>query len=60
VVECGGLEKHGLVLRFESFQSFTIPFLGVIWRHLVHIFNFLGNKWATKKEVGQQLSVAVT
>jgi hypothetical protein len=33
--------------------------LGIIWRHLVQIFKFFGNRWATKKEVGQQLGLAV-
>jgi hypothetical protein len=58
-IDHNGLEKHWLVLPFKSFQSFTIPVLGVIWRHLVHIFNFLGNRWATQKEVEQQLGLAV-
>jgi hypothetical protein len=54
VPETGGLEKCWLVLPFETFQSLTIPVLGIIRRHLVHIFGILGNRWAMEKEVGQQ------
>jgi hypothetical protein len=52
------LKNTGWYYRLNLFNHLRYRVLGVIWRHLVPIFNFLGNRWATQKEVGQQLGLA--
>jgi hypothetical protein len=52
------LKNTGWYYRLIFLNDLRYPFTH-IWQHLVQIFNFLGNSWATKKEVGQQLGLAV-